>query len=237
MINCIAIDDEPLALQQIGLYVEKIPFLHLLATFESALEALEYLNENTVDLMFVDIQMPNLNGMDFVKSLSQAPKIIFTTAYSEYAADAFKVDALDYIQKPMDFATFLKSVNKAKSYFDQAEIIGGKVEANHQYLFIKTDYKMVRVDIDKIEFIEGMRGYLKFHIENSKPIMTLLSMKNIEEKLAPFKFMRVHRSYLVNLQKINVIERGRIVFGKVRIVVGPQYKGKFQAYIDGLFIS
>lgn len=237
MINCIAIDDEPLALQQIELYVERTPFLHLSGLFESAIEALDYLNENRVDLLFVDIQLPNLNGMDFVKSLSNAPKIIFTTAYSEYALDSYKVDALDYILKPLDYATFLKSVNKAKVYFDLVGAVGEKVEANDQYLFIKSDYKMVRVDVNKIEFIEGMGGYLKFHLENSKPIMSLLSMKNIEEKLPASKFMRVHRSYLVNLQKIRIVERGQIVFDKVRISVSEQYKEKFQTYIDGHFMS
>jgi two-component system LytT family response regulator len=233
MIKCIAIDDEPLALEQIQLYVEKTPFLQLLGTFESALEALGYLNENTVDLMFVDIQMPNLNGMDFVKSLTTRPQIIFTTAYSEYAVDGFKVDALDYILKPLDYATFLKSVNKAKVYFDHFKVDEENVNPNDQYLFIKSEYKLVRVDVDKIEFIEGMGGYLKFYIENSKPIMTLMSMKSVEERLSSAKFMRVHRSYLVNLQKISVVERGQIVFGKVRISVSDQYRAKFQAYLDG----
>ena len=237
IINCIAIDDEPLALQQIEFYVAKTPFLNLSGLFESSLEALTYLNEHSVDLMFVDIEMPNLNGMDFVKSLSPAPQFIFTTAYSEYAAQGFQVDALDYILKPLDYPTFLKSANKAKKYFDLLKISNEKVEANDQYLFIKSEYKMVRVDVDKIEFIEGMGGYLKFHIENSKPIMTLLSMKSIEEKLSPLKFMRVHRSFLVNLQKITIVERGQIVFDKVRISVSDQYKAKFQAYLDGHFMS
>ncbi len=233
MIKCIAIDDEPLALEQIQLYVEKTPFLQLLATFESALEALVYLNENTVDLMFVDIQMPNLNGMDFVKSLTQRPQIIFTTAYSEHAVEGFRVDALDYILKPLDYVTFLRSVNKAKVYFDRFKGDNVNRNTNDPYLFIKSDYKLVRVEVDKIEFIEGMGGYLKFYIENSKPIMTLLSMKSVEEKLSSAKFMRVHRSYLVNLQKIRVVERGQIIFGKVRISVSEQYKAKFQAYLDG----
>ena len=237
MINCIAIDDEPLALQKMELYIEKTPFLNLLGLFESPLEALDFLDSNPVDLMFVDIQMPNLNGVDFVKSLSKAPKIIFTTAYSEYAIDGFQVDALDYVLKPLDYPTFLKSANKAKIHFELIAPLPEKVDVNNQYLFIKSEYKMVKVDIDKIEFIESMGGYLKFHLENGKTIMSLLSMKIIEEKLSPSKFMRVHRSFLVNLQKVSVVERGQIIFDKVRVSVSDQYKEKFQAFLDGHFIK
>ncbi len=237
MINCIAIDDEPLALQQMELYIKKTPFLNLLGLFESPLEALDFLGDNPVDLMFVDIQMPNLNGVDFVKSLPKAPKIIFTTAYSEYAIDGFQVDALDYILKPLDYPTFLKSANKAKNYFDLSASQQEKVDVNDQYLFIKSEYKMVKVDIDKIEFIESMGGYLKFHLENGKTIMSLLSMKSLEEKLPSTKFMRVHRSYLVNLQKISVVERGQIIFDKIRVTVSEQYKDKFQAFLDNHFIK
>lgn len=237
MIKCIAIDDEPLALQQIELYVERTPFLKLLGMFESAIEALTFLNENSVDLLFVDIQMPNLNGMDFVKSLEKRPEIIFTTAYSQYAIDGFKVNALDYILKPIDYGAFLKSANKAKTHFDRLKIVDDKIESHENYLFIKSEYKVVRVDIAKIIYIEGMSGYLRFHIENSDPIMTLLSMKKIEEKLPPSQFMRVHRSYLVNLQKINTIERGQIVFNKTRITVSDQYKEKFQSYLDEHFMN
>ena len=237
IINCIAIDDEPLALQKMELYIEKTPFLKLLGLFESALEALDFLNTNPVDLMFVDIQMPNLNGVDFVKTLSGGPKVIFTTAFSEYAIDGFQVDALDYILKPLDYPTFLKSVNKAKNHFDLLVQPQEKVEENDQYLFIKSEYKMVKVDINKIEFIEAMGGYLKFHIENSKTIMSLLSMKSMEGKLPSTKFMRVHRSYLVNLQKIAIVERGQIIFDKVRISVSEQYKEKFQAFLDGHFMK
>jgi two-component system LytT family response regulator len=209
----------------------------LLGLFESAIEALQFLNSNAVDLIFIDIQMPNLNGMDFVKSLSKAPKIIFTTAYSEYAVESYKVDAIDYILKPLDYAAFLKSANKAKTHFELEDTSNESVEANDLYLFIKSEYKMVRVDVNNIEFIEGVGGYLKFHLENDKPIMTLLSMKNIEEKLPSSKFMRVHRSFLVNLQKVSIIERGQIVFDKVRITVSEQYKEKFQAYLNGHYMS
>jgi two-component system LytT family response regulator len=237
MINCIAIDDEPLALQQIELYIEKTPFLNLLGLFENALEALTFIDENAVDLMFVDIQMPNLNGMEMVKSMKTHPEIIFTTAYSGYALEGFRVDALDYILKPLDYTTFLKSANKAKAHFDLIKKPEDKIDTHNNHLYIKSDYKIVRVNIDNIIYIEGMGGYLKFHLENSQPIMTLLSMKKIEEKLSSIKFMRVHRSYLVNLNKINIIERGQVVFDKVRITISEQYKDKFQAYLDNHFMT
>lgn len=237
MINCIAIDDEPLALQQMELYINKTPFLNLLGLFESALEAMDFLHHNAVDMMFVDIQMPNLNGMDFVKSLTNPPKVIFTTAYSEYAVEGFQVDALDYILKPLDYVAFLKSANKAKAYFDRIVPEVETLDTNDQYLFIKSEYKMMKVEIDKIEFIESMGGYLKFHIDGDKTIMSLLSMKSIEEKLPSSKFMRVHRSFLVNLDKVSVVERGQIIFDKHRISVSEQSKEKFQAFLDGHFIK
>lgn len=237
MINCIAIDDEPLALKQIASYIEKTPFLHLVASFESAMEALVYLNNNTVDLMFVDIQMPDLNGMDLVKSLENRPEIIFTTAFSEYAVEGFKVDALDYILKPLDYPTFLKAANKAQTHFELIKGAPEKLNISADHLFIKSEYKIIRIEINKIRYIEGMREYVRIHLENEKPIMTLLSMKNIEQKLPSNRFMRVHRSFIVNLEKMTTIERNRIVFDKEFIPVSDQYKDAFQKYIDENFLS
>ena len=148
MIKCIAIDDEPLALKQIESYIRKTPFLELLKSFESPLEAISYLQETDVALMFVDINMPDLNGLDFVKSLENAPKIIFTTAYSQYAVEGFRVDALDYLLKPIDYATFLKASNKAKSWFDVHEKQPEQIQSNEDFLFIKSEYKIVRIKLD-----------------------------------------------------------------------------------------
>jgi DNA-binding LytR/AlgR family response regulator len=237
MISCIAIDDEPLALRQIAGYIEKTPFLELVATFESALEALSFLNNNRVDLMFVDIQMPDLSGMDLVKSLDEKPEIIFTTAFSEYAVEGFKVDALDYLLKPLDYASFLKAANKAQSHFEKMKIGTEELNSNSNHLFIKSDYKIIRLELDKILFIEGMREYVRIHLENAKPVMTLLSMKKIEQKLPSSRFMRVHRSYIVNLDKITTIEKSRIVFDKEYIPVSEQYKETFQKFIDEQFLS
>lgn len=237
MINCIAIDDEPLALKQITSYIEKTPFLNLVGSFESAMEALSFLNINTVDLMFVDIQMPDLSGMDLVKSLENRPELIFTTAFSEYAVEGFKVDALDYILKPLDYPSFLKAANKAQAHFDLLKSTPEKLNANAEHLFLKSEYKIVRIEIGKILYIESMREYIRIHLENAKPVMSLLSMKNIEQKLPSDRFMRVHRSYIVNLEKMTTIERNRIIFDKKFIPVSDQYKDAFQKYINENFLQ
>lgn len=237
MITCIAIDDEPLALRQITSYVEKTPFLELKERFESPMNAITYLQTNEIDLMFVDINMPDLNGLDFVRSLENPPKIIFTTAYSEYAVEGFRVDAVDYLLKPIDYPTFLKASNKAKSWFDVHEKQPEQLQSNEDFLFIKSEYKIVRIKLDDIKYIEGMREYIRIHLVNEKPIMTLLSMKAMEAQLASKNFMRVHRSFIVNLNKITIIERNRIVFDKVYIPVSEQYKEKFQQFVEGNFLS
>lgn len=237
MINCIAIDDEPLALKQIASYIEKTSFLNLVGSFESALEALSFLKSYTIDLMFVDIQMPDLSGMDLVKMLDPGPEVIFTTAFSEYAVEGFKVDALDYILKPLDYASFLKAANKAQTHFDLIKSSPEKLNVSAEHLFLKSEYKIVRIEFNKILYIEGMREYIRIHLENAKPVMSLLSMKNIEQKLPSNKFMRVHRSFIVNLEKITTIERNRIVFDKEYIPISEQYKEVFQKYIDENFLS
>jgi two-component system, LytTR family, response regulator LytT len=237
MIRCIAIDDEPLALRQIAGYIEKTPFLELAGSYDSALTAMGVLRNEHIDLIYVDINMPDLNGMDFVKSLDNPPMIVFVTAYSEYALEGFRVDAIDYLLKPISYGDFLKSANKVKSWFDANHHDTGNSSSGKDFLFIKSDYKILRINFDEIKYIEGMSEYVKIHLTHSRPVMTLLSMKVIEEQLPSDRFMRVHRSYIVNLSKISVIERSRIVFdGKVYIPVGEQYKNAFQSYLDKNFL-
>jgi two-component system LytT family response regulator len=237
MINCIAIDDEPLALKQIVAYIERTPFLAMVGQFESALQAMEFLPENTIDLMFIDINMPDLSGMDFVKSLDNPPKIIFTTAHSQYALEGFRVNAIDYLLKPIGYPDFLKSANKAKAFFDIQLSSNEEVRVKNDSLFIKSDYKILRILFKDIKYIEGMREYLRIHLTNAKPVMTLLSMKKMEAFLPEDSFMRVHRSFIVNLKQINTIERNRIVFDEdVYIPVSEQHKQKFQDWIDKDFL-
>jgi DNA-binding LytR/AlgR family response regulator len=238
MIRCLAIDDEPLALRQIAGYIKKTPFLQLAGQCESALQAIGVLENTPVDLLFVDINMPDLSGMDFVKTLENPPRIVFVTAYSEYALEGFKVDAIDYLLKPISYVDFLKSANKVKSWFEVHNPKSDTVRTNEDFLFIKSDYKLLRINFDDIKYIEGMSEYIRIHLTNSKPVMTLLSMKSVAEILPSDRFMRVHRSYIVNLTMISVIERNRIIFdGNVYIPVSEQYKNNFQDYIDKNFLS
>lgn len=233
MIRCIAIDDEPLALMQIIGYIRKTPFLELKGDFENALPAIEFLQNNPVDLMFVDINMPYMNGIDFVKTLKEPPMIVFITAYSEYAIEGFRVNAIDYLLKPVGYTDFLKTANKTRIFFEKKLHDNEKTEEKKEYLYLKADSKLVRIRMDDILFIEGMRDYVRIHIENDKPLMSLTSMHLIEKQLPSDKFMRVHRSYLVNLEKIVTIDHFRIVFeGKIYIPVSEQYKTTFQAYLS-----
>jgi len=238
MINCIAIDDEPLALKQIAGYIHKTPFLELAGQFESAVQAISFLQDNRVDLMFVDINMPDLSGMDFVKSLNSAPKVIFTTAYSEYAMEGFKVDAVDYLLKPIGYPDFLKAAQKAKDRFFRDNPQNDKIDSDEKFLFIKSEYKILRINLSDIKYIEGMREYVRIFIENQKPVMTLISMKKLVDHLPEKDFMRVHRSFIVNLNKISTVERNRIMFDEdVYIPVSDQYKDSFHEFLDQNFLK
>ena len=250
MIRCIAIDDEPLALQQLAAYIKKTPFLELVAQCQSAIEARQFLEQDTVDAIFCDINMPDLNGMDFVKSLQVPPLIVFTTAYSEYAVEGFKVNAVDYLLKPFGMQDFMRAANRLKERVQGSrvqEVQGSRVQEvqgspltseNADTIFVKTDYRVVKVTISDIRYIEGMSEYLKIFIEGEpKPIVTLLSMKKMEEKL-PENFMRIHRSYIVNLTKIQEINKNRIIMdAETFLPIGDMYKEAFQKYIDTKFLG
>jgi len=236
-IKCLSIDDEPLALRQISSYIEKTPFLESVALCQSAFEAMDYLSSNEVDLMFVDINMPNFSGMDFVKSLIHRPQIIFTTAYSDYAIEGFRVDALDYILKPISYAVFLKAANKAKIWFELNSKHDEIIQTTKDCIFVKSEYKLIRILFSEIKYIESSNEYIQIHLLNDEPITTLIRLKIIEEQLPKDKFMRVHRSFIVNLDRVKVIERNRIIFDhNVYIPIGDQYKDSFQAYVDKTFL-
>jgi len=235
-IKCLAIDDEPLALQQISSYIDRTPFLEKTNICQSAFEALEILAEKNVDLIFIDINMPDLNGIDFARSLEQKPFIIFTTAYSEYAIEGFKLDAADYLLKPIGYDDFLRAVNKVYKRFQILNEHADKYTINNEYLFVKSEYKLIRIEIREIKYIESANEYVKIFLDNNQPIITLIRLKNIEEQLPKNRFMRVHRSFIVNLDKIKIIERNRIIFDKTIIPVSDIYKETFQAYIDKNFL-
>jgi DNA-binding LytR/AlgR family response regulator len=240
MIRCLAIDDEPLALQQLVTYIGKIPFLELAAQCQSALEARKFLEQETVDAIFCDINMPDLNGMDFVKSLQYPPMIVFTTAYSEYAVEGFKVNAVDYLLKPFGLQDFQRAANRIRERLDTTTRLPqqGGVGDGPDTIFVKTEYRIVKVTIADIRYIEGMSEYLKIYIEGeSKPIITLLSMKKITEHL-PDTFMRIHRSYIVNLTKIQEVNKNRIIMdADTYLPIGDLYKEGFQNYLDTHFLG
>lgn len=238
MIRTIAIDDEPLAMQLVNGYISKTPFLELVASFDNPIDAMEFLDENSVDLIFLDIQMPDLTGIEFTRLLENRPKIVFTTAYEKYALEGFKLEAVDYLLKPFGYDEFLKAAKKAEKLI-RLERAGHKeeIEANNEFLFLKSEYKIRRINFNEIKYIEGLKDYVKVYLQNEpKPILSLNSLKSLEAKLPESKFMRVHRSYIVNLEKIDIIERSRIVFGKIYIPVSEQYKDKFQQYLDKNFL-
>lgn len=240
MIKCIAIDDEPLALKQMAAYISKTPFLELAGQFESAMPALAFLQEEVVDLMFVDINMPDLSGMDFVKSLDNPPGIIFTTAYSEHALEGFRVDAIDYLLKPISYTDFLKAANKANKankVLNIGETSQTVVKAKEDFLLIKSEHRVIRVNFNDILYIEGMREYVRIHLASQKPVMSLLSMKALEAQLPGSQFMRIHRSFIVSLNRITTIERMRIVFDDdVYIPVSEQYQKPFREWMERYFM-
>jgi two-component system, LytTR family, response regulator LytT len=237
MITTIAIDDEPLALKLVTGYIEKTPGLKLLAGFDNPLDAMEFMADKSVDLIFVDIQMPDLSGLQFTRSLVRGPKVIFTTAYEKYALEGFRLEVADYLLKPFSYEEFLKAVQKVQRLIKLEKNAPDQVDANNEFLFLKSDYKIKRINFNDILYIEGLKDYVKVYIQNSvRPIMSLTTMKLLESKLPESKFMRVHRSFIVNLEKIDTIERSRIVFGKTYIPVSDQYKDKFQEYLDKNFL-
>jgi len=237
MLSVIAIDDEPLALQLVCGYIEKTNGLTLTGRFDNPLDASDFLKENKVDVILVDIQMPELTGIEFTRLLEKGPKVIFTTAYEKYAIDGYKLEVIDYLLKPFSYEEFLKAVNKAQRLIGLEDKALREVEANDQFLFLKSDYKIKRINFNNILYIEGLKDYVKvFTVNNPKPVLSLTSLKLLEAKLPEKQFMRVHRSFIVNLEKIDTIERSRIVFGKEYIPVGDQYKDKFQEFLDRNFL-
>ncbi len=247
MIRCITIDDEPLALRQIRGYIEKIPFLELAGQFSNALDAQHFLASESVDLIFVDINMPDITGIEFVRSLRQRPMIIFTTAYSEYAIDGFKLDATDYLLKPFSFAEFSRSVGKANSLYElmtnsrrhmPAESEIEPSESGNEYISIRADHKVSLIKTGDIIYIESDGEYVRLHLTDGSTIMTLFRIKNMETSLPSDSFMRVHRSYIVNLKCVTGYARGRVFLNNNEYVpIGENYKEAFQEYISKHYSS
>jgi DNA-binding LytR/AlgR family response regulator len=237
MIKAIAIDDEPLALKLVAGYIEKTPFLELVGTFDNPISVISFMENNKVDLIFLDIQMPDLKGTDFARTLKNGPKIIFTTAYEQYALEGYRLDAIDYLLKPFGYDEFLMAAQKAKKIVDLEGKTETSIEANSEFLFLKSEYKIRRINFNNILYIEGLKDYVKVFINNElQPILSISTLKAIEAKLPESKFMRVHRSFIINLDRVQTIDRSRIVFGKEYVPVSDQYKEKFQEFLNRNFL-
>ena len=228
-LTCAIIDDEPLAVSLLESYVLKTPFLDLQGTYNSALDALSDLRDRPVDLLFLDIQMPELSGLEFSRILNADTRVIFTTAFDQYAVDSYRVNALDYLLKPISYPDFLASANKALRWYEllrkpvsseeKEESASIAERGGMESIFVKSEYKLLQIELRKILYIEGLKDYVKIFVEDEpRPVLSLMSMKSLEDMLPSDRFVRVHRSFIVQPEKIKVIERNRIVFGKEYIL-------------------
>ena len=237
IIKCAIVDDEPLAVELLASYVKKIPFLELCGKYNNATDALHGLIEAPVNLLFLDIQMPELDGLELSKMLPENTRVVFTTAFNQYAVDGFRVNALDYLLKPISYADFLEACNKAMQWFQlvqqNEQQPAAPTEEEPRSIFVKSEYKLLQINLDDIRYIEGLKDYVKIYTEDSpRPILSLMNMKAIEQMLPASRFIRVHRSFIVQKSKIREIERNRIVFGDVYIPIGDSYKQAFQNFIN-----
>ncbi|WP_251967821.1 LytTR family DNA-binding domain-containing protein [Parabacteroides sp. AD58] len=233
-LTCAIIDDEPLAASLLESYAMKTPFLEVKGKYNSALNAMNSLHNEPVQVLFLDIQMPELSGMEFSKMLPPETKVIFTTAFEQYAVDSYRVNALDYLLKPISYSDFLKAAQKAYQWFEllqrknEEPAMTSGTENEVERIFVKTEYKLVQIELNRILYIEGLKDYVKIYLEGeTHPVLSLISMKMVEDMLPSSRFVRVHRSYIIQLEKIKVIERNRIVFGKEYIPISDNYKQKF----------
>lgn len=232
-LNCLIVDDEPLALDLLETYVRRTSFLKLKGRCGSAVDVLQQLKEERIDVIFLDIQMPELTGLELSRMIDQQTRIIFTTAFEQYALEGFKVNALDYLLKPVSYPEFLKAANKALQWFEMKSSEKNGVKESEESFFVKSDYKLLKIEFQKICYIEGLKDYVKIFLDDSsQPVVSLISMKALEETLPSASFIRVHRSFIVNLDKVTVVERNRIVFGKTYIPISDSYRNKFSEFIN-----
>lgn len=230
-LSCAIIDDEPLAVELMESYVRKTPFLELQGSFGSGVAAFGMLRDRPVDLLFCDIQMPGLNGVEFSRMLPADMRVIFTTAFSRYAVEGFRVNAVDYLLKPISYADFLAAAQKALEWFELKRRAGAPAD-DLRSIFVKTEYRLRQIELERILYIEGLKDYVKIHVEDEPhPVLSLMSLKSLEEQLPADRFIRVHRSYIVQPAKIRTIERNSIVFGRERIPISENYR---QAFFDFL---
>ncbi len=228
MINCLAIDDETLALDLLEDNIRQVPFLHLVKRCKNAYEAIEIIKEKKIDLVFLDLQMPGINGMQFLESLQTRPMVILITAFKQYALEGYSLDVLDYLVKPVPFERFLKATNKALEYYNLKNNQAIKQEVPIDYCFVSSEYNLVKIMVNEVLYIEGQKDYISIHVNSSeKPVVTRMSLKDMEEKCPAGKFMRVHKSFIVALDKITSIRANVITIGEAKIPIGDNYRTEF----------
>ena len=237
-ITCLIADDEPMALSLMESYVLKTPFLELKAKCNSAIKAMEFLEtDSDIDLFFLDIQMPDLTGLEFSRLLPAKSKVVFTTAFDQYAIEGYKVNALDYLLKPFDYNEFLNAAQKARNHFEINSVQNAENQQNKKnsdFIFVKSEYRQIKINFSEILYIEGLKDYVKIYTSSHpRPILTLMSLKKLEEELPSEQFMRVHRSYIISLEKIEAIERNHVVIKDGFITIAPNYKDILMEYIKG----
>ncbi len=232
-ITCAIVDDEPLAVELLASYCEKIPFLNLVGKFNNATEALRAITENQIDLLFLDIQMPQLNGLELSRMLPENTRVVFTTAFNQYALDGYRINALDYLLKPITYATFLEACNKALQWFTLLRQAEAPNDQQVRSIFVKSEYKLIQVNLDQLLYVEGLKDYVKIYtLASPHPILSLMGMKTMEQMLPQSRFIRVHRSYIVSIDKIREIDRNRIIVGQTEIPIGDSYKQAFQDFLS-----
>jgi DNA-binding LytR/AlgR family response regulator len=234
-LKCAIVDDEPLAIELLVSYVNKIPFMELAGRYANAVEAMKGITETPVDVLFLDIQMPDLNGLELSKMIPETTRIVFTTAFEQYALEGFRINALDYLLKPISYAEFLEACNRALQWFSLAHQQPEQPvrDDDVKSIFVKSEYKLLQIDLDSIKYIEGLKDYVKIYTDDApRPILSLMNMKAMEQMLPASRFIRVHRSYIVQKGKIREIDRNRIVFGDKYIPIGDSYKQAFLDFIN-----
>jgi DNA-binding LytR/AlgR family response regulator len=237
MMQCIAVDDEALALDLLEDNIRKIPFLNLIRRCKNAFEAQEVLLSSQVDLVFLDVQMPGMTGVQFLQTIRQAPLVIFSTAYEHFALDGFNLDIIDYLLKPVHFDRFLKAANKANEIFHLRNKAWTSVSST-DYVFVNADYNLVKVTLNDITYIEGLKDYIKIFLKDAtRPIITRMSLKSMEDKLPPGRFIRVHKSYIVAVDKIVSIRKARININNAQLPISDHYKENLYRFLDSASLN
>ena len=231
-LKCIAIDDEPLALRLIEEYVSRFPSLELIRTFEDAISGAEFLKSTAIDLIFLDINMPDISGIDLVRSLAVKPMVIFTTSYRKYAYEGFQLEALDFVEKPIELERFTRAIEKALAFYQYKNRTNEKPNNTDESLYVHSEYRVVKIDLNTIEYIESMENYIRIHLTNDKPVLTLMPLKEVLKKLPPDKFQRIHRSYIVSVSKIRSLQNRKVQLMNIELPVSNAYYNAIRGLVN-----